>query len=209
MGSPSGSRWRGRGPPALPALPGCVTGSRQRADRLGREADKRERVWKSSTERGELKRRGAARGQHVVRARHVVADHLRACARPRNSAPACRTAGRSAQGSATDQLQVLGRDAVGEPHGGGEVRHDDHRPERSPPAPPWRAGAAARAAAPTSRRTARASAGDGVTQTAAAIGSCSAWASRSAATKWVGGRLVGHAPPPRSGPATMSMPTSP
>ena len=156
--------------------------------------------------RGEA--RGAARRQHVIRARDVVADHLRRAGargtpRPRSSRTGARPwdRRRAARGARAR--------AHWPPEGLLEARRQDERAVVLERARARARGAEARRAGARSRRATRSiRLADGVRSTARAIGSCSDWARRSAATK--DGSAPASATTTTSlGPAIMSMPTSP
>ena len=157
--------------------------------------------------RGEA--RGAAGRQHVVRARHVVAHHLRrvparGTPRPRGAPARAAPPGRA---PAARGARARARWPARPPPRGSAVSTSAPWPASAAPRDvaaraARRAGGRAR---PRPRRAARAT---GVSSTARAIGSCSAWASRSAATKSASA-LSSATTTTSLGPATMSMPTSP
>ena len=104
------------------------------------------------------------------------------------------------------QLQVLGSEPVGQLHRLLEARGQHERAvARRAPRPRSRGAAARRAGGRARPRPRPRSAGEGVSSTARAIGSCSAWASRSAATN-AASALSSATTTTSLGPATMSMP---
>ena len=120
----------------------------------------------------------AAGGEHVVGARHVVPER-RPGGRAHEQASRAAHPRRQALGSVAHELQVLGRQILDEGQRGLEVgRVDENRRG---------AGASASGSASASSRSA-----DGDTATTRLAGPCSAWASRSAATRRGVGRLVEH-----------------
>ena len=146
--------------------------------------------------------RGAARGQHVVGARHVVAEGGRARGADEHAAGGAH-ARRERLGLRADELEVLGRDRFGE----GERRrrgcsvHEHEAARRRT----GRADASQRPelAAISSRRSA-----EGETAITGLSGPCSAWASRSSATRRGVGAGAGITTS-SLGPAIPSMPTWP
>ena len=127
--------------------------------------------------------RGAGRGQHVVGSGHVVADHLRRVRRPGRSRRRAARAAAARPGTATISSRCSGARRLASVDRVVEVGHQDERAVGRqrlggdrPARQRARAGRLERRLprAGTARRAS-------VISSARAIGSCSAWASRSAA----------------------------
>ena len=172
------------------APPTCGPASRQPCRRVLDHAEPRHEVLGARAPRRSARcRRSAARDSVPPRS----PPPPRACGARGTPRPRAAPARAGASGSRDLQLEVLGREPVRQLHRLLEARGEHERAvARQRRARDLAARQRARAGAPSSAATASRSARDGVSSTARAIGSCSAWASRSAATNSGVGGVVGH-----------------
>ena len=181
-----GPPWLGTGPPGrgrpAPRRPRARPGAAGPPPApTGEYSITLERFTKSSVAQRRGEARGAGRRQHVVGAGHVVADDLGRVGAHEDGARVAH-ARQQRGGDAHHQLQVLGRQPVGDVDRGVQIGHQHEGAVRGQrlggDGPAGQPPRAARPAPPPRRGS---SSGASVISSARAIGSCSAWASRSAA----------------------------
>ena len=136
--------------------------------------------------------RRATGGHDVARPGRVVADRFGVQLAQKHAAGVAHTR-QPRPRIANRQAQVLAGEGVGQIHRFVQVaRFDDAAAMRERLLDDGAAAASSATCSATSRSTASASAASGVISSDEASGSCSAWASRSAATQARIGRVVGH-----------------